>query len=260
VSGLQYLWNYPEDAERPAGSTNVHPDHLVGRLGAFAVLAGLIGRRRTNSGLHADAAQFETAIGLLGDLFAQESLAPGSVRPLGNRSPRGAPWGCYPCAGDDEWCVINLRTDAEWVALRGVLGDPDWARDPALDAAPGRRAAADAIDRGVAEWTSRHGPREVMDRLQARGVPAGLVAHARHHLEDPHLAARDYPTRVEQPELGSVLIEGSPLKGTAMPAPLAGPAPQLGEHTREIAAEWLEMSEAEIGERIAEGVLEDPPD
>jgi crotonobetainyl-CoA:carnitine CoA-transferase CaiB-like acyl-CoA transferase len=28
VSGLQYLWNFPDEAEQPAGSTNVHPDHL----------------------------------------------------------------------------------------------------------------------------------------------------------------------------------------------------------------------------------------
>jgi crotonobetainyl-CoA:carnitine CoA-transferase CaiB-like acyl-CoA transferase len=37
VSGLQYLWNYPEDRDKPEGSTNIHPDHLVGRLGRFAV-------------------------------------------------------------------------------------------------------------------------------------------------------------------------------------------------------------------------------
>ena len=39
MSGLQHLWNYPEDEERPAGSTAVHPDHLVGRLGATELAA-----------------------------------------------------------------------------------------------------------------------------------------------------------------------------------------------------------------------------
>jgi crotonobetainyl-CoA:carnitine CoA-transferase CaiB-like acyl-CoA transferase len=61
VSGLQYLWNYPEDEDTPAGSTNIHPDHLVGRVGALAVMAGLIGRLRRGRGMHADAAQFESA-------------------------------------------------------------------------------------------------------------------------------------------------------------------------------------------------------
>ncbi|MBW2699116.1 MAG: CoA transferase, partial [Deltaproteobacteria bacterium] len=79
VSGLQHLWNYPEDEEKPAGSTAVHPDHFVGRIGVMAVLAGLIARERSGIGCHLDCAQFESAIALLGDLFAKESLEPGSV-------------------------------------------------------------------------------------------------------------------------------------------------------------------------------------
>jgi crotonobetainyl-CoA:carnitine CoA-transferase CaiB-like acyl-CoA transferase len=258
VSGLQYLWNYPEDAERPAGSTNVHPDHLVGRLGAAAVLAGLIGRRRTGRGLHADAAQFETAINMLGDLMARESDAPGSVAPLGNASPRGAPWGCYRCAGDDEWCVVNVRSDDEWQHLRTALGDPDWARDPGLDAAAGRAERRAEIDSSLETWTRARDPREVMETLQAAGVPAGMVAHARHHMEDPHLAARDYPQPIEQPGYGPLVLEGSPVRGSALPPARLAPAPELGEHTREIAAEWLALSNAEIDALIDAGVLEEP--
>ena len=50
LAGLQWLWNYPEDVDQPAGSTNVHPDHLVGRVGAMAVLAGLVGTRTHRPG------------------------------------------------------------------------------------------------------------------------------------------------------------------------------------------------------------------
>lgn len=259
VSGLQYLWNYPEDEDRPAGSTNVYPDHLVGRVGALATVAGLIARERTGRGWHADAAQFETAIQLLGDLFAQESLAPGTVRPQGNASPRGAPWGAYPCAGEDEWCVINVRNDAEWAALREALGDPGWARRPEYAGAPGRIRARDAIDRELAAWTSGRTPREAMERLQSRGVPAGLMAHARHHAEDPHLEHRRYPQSVDQPGLGSMLFEGPGFRGSDLPDPVVRPAPLLGEHTREVCAELLGLSGAEIDALLEAGVLEDAP-
>ena len=77
VSGLQYLWNYPEDRDKPEGSTNIHPDHLVGRLGALAVVAALLRRERDGCGAHIEVAQFEALVQLLGDLFIQESLAPG---------------------------------------------------------------------------------------------------------------------------------------------------------------------------------------
>jgi len=258
VCGLQYLWNYPEDAERPAGSTNVYPDHFVGRLGAFGVVAGLLCRSRTGRGMHFDAAQFESPIQLLGDLFARESLVPGSVAPLGNGSALGAPWGAYPCAGDDEWCVINVRSDGEWRALCGALGDPDWTRRPEYREAAGRIERRAEIDRALAEWTAERGPREVMETLQGRGVPAGIVAHPGHHFEDPQLAARGYFKPVEQGDLGRIVLEGMPFLGSDLPEPITAPAPLLGEHTREICRERLGLSDAEIEALFEAGVLEDP--
>jgi crotonobetainyl-CoA:carnitine CoA-transferase CaiB-like acyl-CoA transferase len=258
-SGLQHLWNYPEDEERPAGSTAVHPDHLIGRLGTLAALAGLIHRERAGTGSHYDLAQFETPINLMADLFAGESLAPGSVRPLGNASPRGAPWSCLPCAGDDEWCVINVRSDLEWQQLRKAIGDPEWAADPDLDTAEGRMARREAIDQGLTAWTSTRGPREVMETLQAAGVPAGIVAHPAHHMSDPQLQHRGYPKLVVQPGYESIVVEGPPFLGSDLPDPIVGPAPLLGEHTREVAREILGLSDDEIQALIDAGVLEDPP-
>jgi crotonobetainyl-CoA:carnitine CoA-transferase CaiB-like acyl-CoA transferase len=259
VSGLQHLWNYPEDEERPAGSTAVHPDHLVGRLGALAALAGLIHRERAGAGSHYDLAQFETPVNLMADLFALESLAPGSVRPAGNWSSRGAPWSCLPCAGEDEWCVINVRSDAEWQRLRKAIGDPEWAAHPDLDTAEGRMARREEIDERLGAWTRTLEPRAVMETLQAAGVPAGIVAHPAHHLSDPQLAHRGYPKLVVQPDYASVLVEGPPFLGSDLPEPIVAPAPLLGEHTREIARELLGLSDAEIQALIEAGVLEDPP-
>ncbi len=260
VSGMQHLWNYPEDEDRPAGSTNVYPDHFVGRLGAFVVLAGLIQRRRSGRGLHADAAQFEAAIALLADLLAQESLAPGSVKPLGNASSRGAPWGCYRCEGEDDWCVVNVGSDSEWQGLRTALGDPAWAQDPELATTEGRIRARDRIDRRLEDWTAKRSSRNVMETLQSHGVPAGMVAHAGTHFEDPHLAARGYPQPIDQPGIGPVVLEGPAFRGTDLPDPIVFQAPKLGEHTRQIASELLGLSDAKIQELIEAGVLEDPPD
>jgi len=259
VSGLQYLWNYPEDEAEPAGSTAVHPDHLVGRLGVVGLLAGLIRREHSGQGLHVDAAQFETPIGLLGDLFAQESLAPGSVRPLGNASERGAPWSCLPCAGDDEWCVITVRSDAEWEALKTAIGSPAWAGDSAFTSAEGRMGARERIDEGLADFTREREPRAVMETLQAAGVPCGIVAHPGHHMADPQLAHRGYPQLIVQPDYESILVEGPAFQSQARPELVTTPAPLLGEHTREIARNELGLSESEIDALMEEGVIEDPP-
>ena len=55
-------------------------------------------------------------------------------------------------------------------------------------------------------------------------------------------------------------FEGTTLWGAGLPERMVGPAPQLGEHTRDVARELLGLSEADIEALIAEGVLEDPPE
>ncbi len=259
VSGLQHLWNYPEDEDRPAGSTNVYPDHFVARVGMMSLMAGLIDRERSGEGCHFDVAQFETAINLLGDLYAQESLAPGSVHPLGNARSRGAPWGCYRCEGEDEWCVINVRSDEEWRGLAAALGNPPWASKAEWATAPGRMGDREAIDEMLNEWTQQHPPQRVMETLQAQGVPTGVVAHAAHFIGDPQLAHRGYCKLLDQQGLGTMLVEGPPFLGSDLPEVLISQAPWLGEHTREVASRLLGLTDEDIQALIDDGVLEDPP-
>jgi len=258
ISGLSYLWNFADLVDAPAGSQNIYPDHLVGRLGALLAVAGLIERERSGAGCHAEVAQFELPIALLGDSFLQESLEPGSAMPQGNDSPRGAPWGAYLCDGDDEWCVINVRDDDEWQRLRAVVGDPVWAQDAEYRTANSRMRHRAEIDAKLTEWTSPRSARDVMELLQAQGIPAGMVQHPRQQLEDPHLAERGYPRPVDQPGLGRLVLEGPAFRGSELPEPIIGPAPALGQHTREVCAELLRMTRDEIDRLIADGVIEVP--
>jgi len=259
VSGLQYLWNYPEDRDKPEGSTNIHPDHLVGRLGALAVVATLLRREHDGRGAHVQVAQFEALVQLLGDLFIKESLTPGTVHPQGNCSERGVPWGVYPCAGEDEWCVINVRTDAEWQALRTALASPDWMRAPQYDTVAGRRQARAQIDAGLAAWTAERPPLEVMRLLQSHGAPAAVVEHPVHQINDPHLTERGFFQRIDQVGLGPLILEGAGFKASGAPAARIESAPLLGQHTRMICRTWLEMNDADIDALLAAGVLEEAP-
>jgi crotonobetainyl-CoA:carnitine CoA-transferase CaiB-like acyl-CoA transferase len=70
--------------------------------------------------------------------------------------------------------------------------------------------------------------------------------------------ARGYPQPIEQPGIGDMLLEGPAFHATGMSQPLIGPAPGLGEHTREIAASLLGLSDEEIDKLIADGALEGP--
>lgn len=259
IGGMTHLWNV-KGREDPIGAGVIHPDHFCGRLCALGVLAALWDRERTGKGAHVEVAQVEAVTGLLGDLLLAEHLAPGSVVPRGNESDRGAPWGVYPCAGEEQWCVITVRDDEEWGRLRAVMGDPEWARKPAYRGVEGRCAARDVIDRHLAEWTRVRTNREVMEQLQAARVPAGMMTYPTDQLEDPHFLARGYLRPVEQPDLGSIVLEGPAWRATRIPEPITRPAPRLGADTRAICTTLLGLDEHDVDRLIAERVLEVPPE
>ena len=120
VSGLSWLWAF-KDGDPPPGTSAIHPDHLAGRLSAVFALAALININRGASGNHIEVAQVEVLLGTLGDLFCKEAIDPGSINPQGNDSDRGAPWGPFPCKGDEAWCVICVRDDTEWAKLSDLI-------------------------------------------------------------------------------------------------------------------------------------------
>jgi crotonobetainyl-CoA:carnitine CoA-transferase CaiB-like acyl-CoA transferase len=258
LGGMVHLWNY-DDQEEPAGSLSIFPDHLAGRLVAMNAVANLIARERTGRGAHGEVAQIEVVTGMLGDLLLKAGLEPGSVTPRGNRNDRGAPWGAYLCAGEDQWCVITVRDDTDWQKLRKALGEPDWATDPALDTAAGRLARQDAIDEALSAWTALRSKHEVTEILQRRGVPSGPMLTGGDQLDDPHFEARGYPRWLEQQDLGRMAFEGPSFAATGMGDVVLFQAPRLGEHTREICAELLSMRAEEIDRLLASGALEGPP-
>jgi crotonobetainyl-CoA:carnitine CoA-transferase CaiB-like acyl-CoA transferase len=195
-------------------------------------------------------------MGTLGDLFLQESVTGGSARPEGNDSSAGAPWGVFACNGDETWCVVCVRDDDDWANLRSAMGNPGWAQDPALETTAGRHLARDLVNAGVSAWTAELSARDVQDLCQAAGVPAGRLMHPVEQLEDPHLEQRGFLVGMDQPGLGRVVLEGACITGSAMAAPVIGPAPFIGQHTRRFCIDDLGMTATRVEELISAGALE----
>ena len=190
ISGFNHLTGWPDrEAIGPAATIT---DSLAPRFVALAIAAALFERERTGVGRAVDLSQIEAAVYCLSEVIARFSANGEIVTRQGNADDHACPHGIYPCAGEDRWIAIAATSDAEWRALRAQLGDPAWARDAALDTLAGRLAARGALDTRLAEWTRAHEPYPLMERLQAAGVPAGVVQRESDLLEDPQLAHRGH--------------------------------------------------------------------
>ena len=255
-SGVLRLWDY-DDTDLPTGGGTIFPDQFVGRLGAVAALASIIGRESSTTGAaHVEVAQIEAAMGAIADLLAAESVEPGSVTARGARHETATPWGVYPTQGEDQWVVITCRDDDDWTQLTTVIGDPALEPGCQLDE---RRARCDDIDERIAAWTSQLSKHEVAARCQAAGVPAGPVLRGTELATDVHLIARGFPVEITQPDLGPVVLEGPSWHTPNMRPPIISAAPRIGEHTRVICTELLGLTDETIDELFQSGVLETTP-
>ncbi|WP_083562069.1 CoA transferase [Mycobacterium malmoense] len=260
ATGVTRLWT-SDDPDNRVGTgrhafydaTTIFPDHVVGRVTAIAALAALIHRDRTGDGAHVHVSQAEVVINQLDTLYVtQAALAAGVARIRDDTGLHAV----YPCAGDDEWCVISIGSDEEWRCAALIFDHPEWADDPRFATGESRLANRRELVELVSAWTRTRTPVRAAELLQAAGVPAGPMNRPPDILDDPQLVGRKLLSDMVHP-----LIE-HPLPAETGPAPFRHippapqrPAPLPGQDTREICRNLLGMSAEETERLIRDGVL-----
>jgi crotonobetainyl-CoA:carnitine CoA-transferase CaiB-like acyl-CoA transferase len=173
----------------------------------------------------------------------------------GNRHPDFVPHGVFPCAGEDNWIVVAASSDAMWTKLCKVLGRADWAGDPALATAAGRRRIENEIEAVVTQWTSVRGADDAMTELQAAGVAAGVARLPVEMLKDAQLHARGFIQEVDRAFIGRHPQPSVPFREGDRPFPIRTAPPTLGEHNRDILGGLLGLSDAELEQLARDGII-----
>ncbi len=101
-----------------------------------------------------------------------------------------------------------------------------------------------------------HDTEELMHIMQSAGVSAGAVQNAEDLFNDPQLQHREHFEPLDHSEMGQYHIATSAFKLSRCQNKPTSPAPLFGEHTEMVLKEFLGMSEDEITDLVAEGVLE----
>jgi benzylsuccinate CoA-transferase BbsF subunit len=267
MSGMASLIGWPDGP--PTGFTLAYPDYIVPMVAAFATVAALDHRDRTGEGQHLDLAQMEATINFTGtaipDFAANDRLELRSGnRLLAGDEPYAAPHGVYPVQGDgfdklttgDKWIAIAAFDQDEWEALCRTLGCEAWLTDERFSTLEVRCRNDAALDAAIAEITKERDGRDLMERLQRAGVPAGLVLNQQELFEDPQLNHRGHFVPVVHPEWGDFPAELFGARMSETPPVVQRPAPCLGEHNEYVLCEILGYSEDDFNRLVAAGGVE----
>jgi crotonobetainyl-CoA:carnitine CoA-transferase CaiB-like acyl-CoA transferase len=268
TAGVSKLWTSHDDQDAQPGqpgqpasgsrhrfydATTIFPDHVVGRITAIGALAALIHSERTGEGARVHVSQTEAVVNQLDARYVTDA-----VRAAGHADLRDdtSVHDVYPCAGDDEWCVISIRTDADWRSATAVFGLPELADDERFATGGARIAHRHELLAQVSAWTRTRPPLQVAEALQSAGIPAGQMNRPPDLLEDPQLRARKLFTDMTHPLFDHPLpAETGPAPFRHIPPAPQRPAPLPGQDTREICHKILGMSSEETERLINDGVL-----
>jgi crotonobetainyl-CoA:carnitine CoA-transferase CaiB-like acyl-CoA transferase len=239
LSGRTFLTGWPDRDPVIPGAVP-YGDVIVPFVMAAAVAAALARRRRTGRGYHIDASMYEICVQQMRSAIL---AAERGERPMrqGNLDAAFYHQGVYPALGDDTWIALSLRTEAQWRELCDIAG---------LSA-----ACTPSNDEAVGEWTRLHEALPLVERLQQRGIAAGVVQDIEELMErDPQIAARHALVELDHPLLGPFGHVRTPITfSRSVPAPYR--APRMGEHSEAIAREIAQLSEARISELQSAGVF-----
>ncbi len=241
-------------------------DAITGALATAGLLAAERARARTGAGQYVQIALSDTAFWMVGNLgkIAEVQINRHERAKDGNYL-YGA-FGRDFSTKDDHRVMIVALTLRQWRNLVTATGLQDSFDAIArlmnvdLDEEGGRFAARELLGATLKPWVLSRTLQELRETFDEHGVSWGpyqtfteLVEH------DPRCSvANPMFAEVNQPGIGTYLMPGSPLAFTGAERLRPARAPVLGEHTDEVLADVLGLSEAEIGRLHDQGVVAGP--
>ena len=207
-------------------------DLIAGLYCAFGVVTALPARHRTGRGQNVESSLNNGLISMLAFMSAQY-FATGEVpERSGNNHPIVAPYGLF--RANDGMVAVAPANETFLERFLDVLGLREILEEPRFETNAERMANRDELLEVINRVTERESVAHWIDVINEAGCPCGRVMNLDEVFSDPQVLATDMVLEVEHPAHGVVKMTGFPVKLSDTPARIRRPAPELGEHNREI--------------------------
>ena len=245
---------YRSREDRPTIAGYPVGDIYPAALASAAISMALYRREHDRLGARIDMAMYdamismnERAIGM--SAMLDYDILPGIAAELGS-----APSGVFRAR--DGFMSISVVGEPIWQRFCKAIGREDWLEDKRLASGPLRAEQVDSIIvPGIEAWLAEQDRAEAVRTLIAAGVPSAEVVRPAEIANSEQARARDMI--IDYPAPGGVVatVVGNPTRFSDEPRLAAGPAPALGEHTREVLRTWVGFDDADVDRLVAADVV-----
>ncbi len=227
-------------------------DLSTGLFGAIGILIALLEREASGEGQWVKTSLIESQIAMM-DFQAARYLVTGKVPGrVGNDHPTGVPTGLFATRDGH----LNIAADSElmWRRLCRALGAEDAAEHPDFATAALRLRNRDGVNAAIEAQTRGKTSAEWLDILNAAEIPCGPVYDMAEVFADRQVRSLAMRYPVDHAALGRFDVVASPVTMSRSRARKATPAPDRGQHTDAVLAEFGITAE-EIARLRTDGVL-----
>ena len=250
-SGFRYINGHP--GEVPVRPNLSIGDTISGIHAALGITLALLEKQSSGEGQVVDVALYESMFNLMEAVVPEFDGAAVIREPSGSTLTGIAPTNTYRCQ-DGKFIVIGGNGDSIFQRLMRAAGEEQMALDPRFGSNAGRVKHEIEIDAQLSRWCAQHPAAHLLEILDEARVPAGPIYNVEDMSQDPHYVARGMFENVE--------IDGKPLKIPAIlpkltrtPGATRWPGAKLGSHNQEVLVDLLGLSEADMVELKASGVI-----
>ena len=218
------------DTGRPKMFRIIIADKVTALTAAQAVAAALYAREKHGTAQHIELSMLDCMIsffwpeGMAGIVYAENEI---DVRKL-----QGSQDLIYKAK--DKYITAGAVSDAEWQGMCKALNREDLVDDERFASPAGRVANAqirkEITGEEIAKWNSS----EILERLQAEGVPSAPLLDRMELLDNEQILANESIQRINIDGFGEVRQARPAARFSKTPTKLSRPAPKLGEHTHEV--------------------------
>jgi crotonobetainyl-CoA:carnitine CoA-transferase CaiB-like acyl-CoA transferase len=221
-----------------------------------AITTALFRRERTGEGTHIDMSSFDALVVQIDQAMAISAVSQGQQEfpPYSRRHGATVP-NSIVRTKDGEHVVYGAPSDDFFRRLCDAMGQPGLLQDPRFTSNANRVAhRADLYDI-VEHWAASFDTAdELVAVLRAQNMACARIRKYTENLDDAHLIQRGSLAPVQLDDEHTIYIQTCPLRVTGVPVAPQGPAPHIGEHTREI-LQRLNRTTTDIEHYFASGVV-----
>lgn len=247
MGGLAYMTG-PSGRPLRAGASVV--DITGGMFGVIAILAALERRHRTGKGAEVKCALFETTAFLVGQHMAQEAVTGAAPRPMPERLSAWAIYDVFQTSHADEQLFVGVVSDGQWLSFCQAFGLDDLLNDMSLRANNARVEARERILPIVRSLFASLSRADLIDRLEATGLPFAPIARPTDLFEDPHLVEGGGLVDLTLPNGTHTRLPGLPIEIDGERLPLQRDLPVAGADGADLLRE-MGLDEAAISAALS---------